>query len=151
MNAIKNNRIQSRLYGNMKGNCLVSTLRTSFANVACVALLAGIMTACADDSTAIDNAVNEGRILAAQVAGVSIQGAGTNETATTVATRAATIPQPNKVITDFEVGDVFFFNYNNSLEGGVKAYVKKQADGSWNRHYPSYGLSRCDRRGKSSL
>jgi len=135
MNTIKNNIIKSRLYGNMKGNFLFSTLRASFANVACVALLAGIMTACADDSTAIDNAVNEGRILAAQVAGVSIQGAGTNGTAaTSVATRAVTTPEPNKVITDFAEGDVFSFGYENSLEGYTDAYVKKQTDGSWNTY-----------------
>lgn len=108
---------------------------TSFANVVCVALLAGIMTACSDDSTAIDDAVSEGSILAAQVAGVSIQGdCISGVAAKSVASRAATTPQPNKVITDFEVGDVFSFNYGNSLEGNVTAYVKKQADGSWNTY-----------------
>ena len=81
---------------------------TSFANVACVALLAGIMTACADDSTAIDDAVNGGRILAAQVAGVSIQGDCINGVAArSVASRAVATPQPNKVITEYEVGVVF--------------------------------------------
>ena len=129
--------MKSQLDGNRKGNFLFSTLRTSLTNVACVALLAGLMTACADDSTAIDNAVNEGRILAAQVAGVSIQGASTKE----AATRAATTPQPNKVITDFAEGDVFSFSYENSLEGSVDAYVKKQADGSWNTYSDYEGTS----------
>ncbi|WP_024994369.1 hypothetical protein [Phocaeicola paurosaccharolyticus] len=108
---------------------------TSFANVACVALLAGIMTACADDSTAIDDAVNGGRILAAQVAGVSIQGDCIDGVAArSVASRADAIPQPNKVITDFEEGDVFYFEYRNSVENEPTAYVKKQADGSWNTY-----------------
>lgn len=108
---------------------------TSFTNVVCVALLAGIMTACSDDSTAIDDAVSEGRILAAQVAGVSIQGdCISGVAAKSVASRAAITPQPNKVITDFEVGDVFYFKYRNSVENEPTAYVKKQADGSWNTY-----------------
>src|SRR5574344_641397 len=87
---------------------------TSFANVACVALLAGIMTACADDSTALDDAVNGGRILAVQVAGVSIQGDCIDGVAArSVASRADAISQPNKVSTDFEEGDVFYCEYRN--------------------------------------
>lgn len=135
MKTIKNKIIKSEQYRSGIGNFSFSTLRTSLANVACVALLAGLVSACADDSTAIDSAVKDGRILAAQVAGVSVQGASTNGVAaTSVATRAATAPQPNKVITDFSEGDVFSFSYENSLEGYADAYVKKQADGSWNTY-----------------
>lgn len=135
MNTTKNKIMKGQQYGSGKGNFSFSTLRTSLANVACVALFAGLVSACADDSTAIDTAVNDGRILAAQVAGVSVQGASTDGVAATgVATRAATAPQPNKVITDFSEGDVFSFSYENSLEGYADAYVKKQADGSWNTY-----------------
>lgn len=135
MNTTKNKIIKGEQYRSRKGSFLFSTLRTSLANVACVALLAGLVSACANDSTAIDSAVNDGRILAAQIAGVSVQGASTDGVAaTSVATRAATAPQPNKVITDFSEGDVFDLDYSNDLEGDVTAYVKKQADGSWNTY-----------------
>lgn len=135
MKTTKNKIMKGQQYGSGKGSFSFSTLRTSLANVACVALLAGLVSACADDSTSIDTAVNDGRILAAQIAGVSVQGASTDGVAASgVATRAATAPQPNKVITDFSEGDVFSFNCSNDLEGDFIAYAKKQADGSWNTY-----------------
>ncbi len=142
MNITKNKIMKGQQYGSGKGNFSFSTLRTSLANVACVALLAGLVSACADDSTAIDSAVNDGRILAAQITGVSVQGASSSEIAAKgVTTRAATAPQPNKVITDFSEGDVFSFDYDNSLENYVTAYAKKQADGSWNAYSDYEGIT----------